>query len=268
MLRWGALVASVSCPLPEPVDSVAALKKLREVQQRRKALSPAAQERMAAREMGTDLSLFRAAIKSKKPQKAPAEVVETFGEFDEALKDAMTPTLRGSEVKNVRMYTEGMARYYNFILRSVKGDMAQARKSMGNRVREFDQIMSIMKPLPKPAVTYRGVNAKMMYSGGRPALAKIEPGTVLTDHGFLSTTIHANNRVLGQGTSAKAATNPNAFDTIMEIRMPKGTKAAYIERYSAHKFEQELVVAPGTQMRVVSVTKTGKQIRLVLEVIP
>lgn len=75
MSRWGVPVSDVVCPLPRPVDPGAAKAKLREVQQRRKSLSPAAQERMAAREFGTDVPTFRAALKTtaKKPVASKAK---------------------------------------------------------------------------------------------------------------------------------------------------------------------------------------------------
>lgn len=66
-------MSDVICPLPEPVDPVAAKAKLREVQARRKSLSPAAQERMAAREYGTDVPSFRAALKSRGTKPVPVK---------------------------------------------------------------------------------------------------------------------------------------------------------------------------------------------------
>lgn len=64
-------MSPVSCPLPNPLDPQAALKKLAEVKQRRSALSPAAQERFAAREMGVDVPTFRAAIKGERALPQP-----------------------------------------------------------------------------------------------------------------------------------------------------------------------------------------------------
>jgi hypothetical protein len=57
-------MGSAVCPIPKAVSHEAAVKKLAEIQQRRKSLSLAAQERMAARELGEDIADFRRALKS------------------------------------------------------------------------------------------------------------------------------------------------------------------------------------------------------------
>jgi hypothetical protein len=61
--------------LPSALDYDTALKKLQSVQQRRKSLSSAAQERFAARELGVDIKDFRAALKQRPfPSPAPRPV--------------------------------------------------------------------------------------------------------------------------------------------------------------------------------------------------
>lgn len=60
------VMSPVACPLPSPLNPDDARKKLAEIKQRRSALSPAAQERFAARELGVDPATFRAALKGER----------------------------------------------------------------------------------------------------------------------------------------------------------------------------------------------------------
>lgn len=179
--------------------------------------------------------------------------------FTQTALKKYTPAVRkgSAESEVIRLYTEGMARYFNFVLRS--GDLSDMRRTGPNMVGKdyLDDLKTIermMVPLDRDAVVYRGINAKNIIRGGRPALSKAK-GNVYTDKGFMSTTVERNNAVLGQGTGANAKTNPSAFDTVLELRVPKGVKALYTGKHSAHSFEKEMILQRGLKFRIKDVFK-------------
>jgi hypothetical protein len=55
----------------------------------------------------------------------------------------------------------------------------------------------------------------------------------------------------------------------MEIRVPAGTRAAYIEAITQSEEEFELLLAPGQRFRIVEVAPSGdRQMRMVVEILP
>lgn len=99
-----------------------------------------------------------------------------------------------------------------------------------------------MRPLPKSILVYRKTNTNQFPGvGDTGTLAQIKAfeGKLFTDEGFFSTSVV-------QGTwSGKVHTT---------VEVPKGVPAAWVKQISAHKEENELILAAGLKYRVISVT--------------
>lgn len=71
---------------------------------------------------------------------------------------------------------------------------------------------------------------------------KYQTGDVFDDKGFASTFTHYDN--------ATVSASPG-FSTVMEIRVPKGTKGAYLPAAGQDEFEAELLLQAGTNFKVI-----------------
>lgn len=129
------LLASVVCPLPGSVSHEAALAKLREVQQRRKSLSPAAQERFAARELGIDVPTFRAALRQK-PLPTPVPVPRPVPVVPKPVLDSTTKLATTDDVAKAaqKKLDEVITRRASL---SRAAQERLAAKEMGMDIKEF-----------------------------------------------------------------------------------------------------------------------------------
>lgn len=87
-----------------------------------------------------------------------------------------------------------------------------------------------------------------------PGVEGLKPGAVLHDKGFTST---SRSR-----TVASEFGGGNGY--IMHIRLPKGSKAIDISKYSMDPFEEEILLARGSKFRVVDVDHPKRELRVEL----
>lgn len=103
--------------------------------------------------------------------------------------------------------------------------------------------------LEEDVVVFRGLRASLSNLG-------LETGSVWEDKGFVSTSLLEN--------TARKFTDYNPSNSIMEIRLPKGTPVGLLNGISYGHSESEILLSAGTQFKVIS--RTGN--RAVLEVVP
>jgi hypothetical protein len=111
--------------------------------------------------------------------------------------------------------------------------------------------------LDKDIVTYRRDKGQGLPNGG--ALSDDEfkslAGSTMTDKGFTSTSVESEN-LLEYG----------AIE--YEIRVPAGSRGAYVEPISNYAEEREFIIGNGTQYKIVDAQADFMGRKLVLEVIP
>lgn len=103
--------------------------------------------------------------------------------------------------------------------------------------------------LSNDAVVFRGSNL------GGAAPPKI--GSVITDKGFMSTTI--DPRI--------AAEFSEGIGTTMKISVPKGTKGIYVDSFSLAEEELEFIMQRGTSIKITGRVKVGSVWELTAEVV-
>ncbi len=118
-------------------------------------------------------------------------------------------------------------------------DLVRARKAS----KDLTAAIRKAPPLPSSVTVYRGFDAKQF--------GDLEPGQVVTDKGFTSTAITNDAGAVGRAGEVGQA----------EVLLPSGTKAAAGS-------VRELILAPNSRFRVVSVQKTGKETHVKLELVP
>lgn len=131
--------------------------------------------------------------------------------------------------------------------------------SVGEAVKILDA--AIAKSILKADVTvYRGVSA--------PLARKLKLGSILKDNGFTSTSldmIHADDF------ADRDATRDEYRGMLIEMRIPKGTHAAYLSQPAltdvngVPKNERELIIARGSRYRVIS--RNAKDRTVVMELV-
>lgn len=152
--------------------------------------------------------------------------------------------LSKEERAEVFNYTEDGYIYINEGLRA--GEHQQSRDLM-NSVALIDSAVA-KSVLQSDTVVYRGVG----FNEFQAHLETLKTGEAITDAAFMSTSDSLE-------TAAKFSGGPA---TVLEIRLPAGSRALYVEEFSANKGEEEneYVLPRGTTLRYVTrrFTKTKK----------
>jgi len=110
--------------------------------------------------------------------------------------------------------------------------------------------------IDKDIVAYRGFSSQS-YIDNFDQLA----GTIVTDNGYISTSV---DKAIGQK-FAEYALEEEFEPIIAEIRLPKGSKAAYINTLSLN--ENEVLIPRGSQFQVVSTSMDNGIRKIVMEVL-
>lgn len=109
-----------------------------------------------------------------------------------------------------------------------------------------------MRPIPQDVFLVRGVNAIPGILPGNIAEYKDLIGKEFTEPGFSSTSI----------------THPFGYQVQLEIEAPKGTAGIYVKSFSNVASENELLLAAGTNFKMVSAVQKGHQIFVRVRVVP
>lgn len=144
------------------------------------------------------------------------------------------PNIRGTALNALKSYTGSRYKDINKFLR--KGPPPQESKIVADMDKAFDKVAE-KGGLSGGVTVYRGMRSHNLQIEG----ISLTEGTVIHDKGFMST-------------SAREGAAKRFGNVHFEIDVPKGTKAAYLERVSKHTKEKELLLARGTKIRIKSVT--------------
>lgn len=249
--------------MPSPIDPVRARSKLAEIRQRRKALSASAQERFAAREMGVDVPIFRAALKgevatpkvssvtpvAKKavPKKWNAKRTAKWVTKD---LDKQMSDLDADDLETLTNYVQNGSFFgINAGLRGLKGKALQdaARgfeEYLGGEGIDMGNVLQEARDLDKAIRKGKTLGDMTLYRGVETdAFEALKRGSVITDKGYMSSTL-----------------NPDVADafgkTIMRITYPAGRSALHIDALGDLSLGQEEVLLPrGLRLRVTSINK-------------
>ena len=101
-------------------------------------------------------------------------------------------------------------------------------------------------------ITYRGLSKK--------SFEKLEIGAVIKDKGFTSTTTKTNiAKMFASSSAAKSSSEP----IVMEIKIPKGSRAVSLSRYTTHKNEDEILIDRDSEYRIVDIKNSHVVVELI-----
>jgi hypothetical protein len=165
--------------------------------------------------------------------------------YNEALAMAnRLPPLSQGQKSALRTYTG-----------SAYHSMNNALRNGGTITQTIKDAIAGMRATDKQFLVHRGCDFKQFKEYGINSYEDLiaMTGKTVHDKGFLSTSVG--------GSSAFSGT------VKMEIEVVKGTKAAFVDHFSAHRGENEFIIAPGTKMKILRVDKVGYQTVVRLRVI-
>jgi hypothetical protein len=167
-------------------------------------------------------------------------------------QNKVLPNLSGPQANAVTNYSGSGYDNINGVLRG------GATYSAEDAAQRAVHIQDAMRPLTESVLLFRGV-----YSDAFPGLSDSAPfdsvkkleGKVIREKGFMSTSVN-------QGSAFSKPIK-------LTIEAPVGTPAIYIEKWSSHPNEKEMLLAAGLKYLVVSVTPgDGGKINVRLRVVP
>lgn len=158
-------------------------------------------------------------------------------------------------------YTGSGYREMNSMLRGVNLNYYGAN-DIQRLKRSTDLVRESMHPTTQDVVVRRGMGTHIFGPGGNTKItademmATVQPGDQFIEGGFMSTSINRGHSWSG--------------DVLLELKVPKGTSAAWAQSISVHKQEYEILLDAGTRIEVESVTRNpyGGQITVVAHVVP
>ena len=163
----------------------------------------------------------------------------------------------------MRSYTNSGYTEMNGVLRGASDYITHYTPDEIRRVkREVELVRESMHPTTQDVIVKRGTTTHMFGPGGNnqigldEVMRMVQPGSEWIDNGFMSTSINRGHSWSG--------------DILLELKVPKGTPAAYAQAISSHKSEYEILLDAGTRIVIESIDQSyqGGQIRIVAHVKP
>jgi hypothetical protein len=156
--------------------------------------------------------------------------------------------------RELQRYSGGEYKNMNGLLRhgieASEGRNPELDASNRDSIKKVQAIIDDAPPLPTNLRVYRRF--------GGFDLDKLNPGDIVEDRGFMSTTL------------SKQATDLNFGGDIAEIAVPKNTRAAFLgwTDVADHPEEIEMLFAPGSKMRILDkITDDRGEVRIIMEMI-
>lgn len=177
------------------------------------------------------------------------KIDDLFGEdFDKR-------AIRGKEAHKAAQFQEKLTQKETLSIYSYTGVTYKRinRQLRGKEEKSsyIQEIISFMdKAMKKTSTTediiaYRGVSSKVF--------DKLEIGAIIKDNGFTSTTTKLN---IAKSFASTSAASSNGESLVMEVRIPKGSRAVSVLKYTTHKNEEEILIDRDSEYRVADI-KSG-----------
>lgn len=149
-------------------------------------------------------------------------------------------TLPDDQLAALKAYTEGGYSKTNSGLRGTRPEFIEEARASRETIR------AAMTPLDESVQVYRGVKPSALGLDDIDDILSLKPGVEVSDPGFLSTSL---SKSTAQSFS-RGSGNIN-----LQMRVPAGTRATYVESISSSVGETELILDAGQTLKIVSVTR-------------
>jgi hypothetical protein len=156
--------------------------------------------------------------------------------------EAHNDTLSSRQRFAVERYSESGYESMNALLRRpADGEGDRGDKST---LALCQDLQAAMAPAPKGQAVFRGLYSNGLGLGSHPSEEEVKAleGGVLVSDAFVSTSVNPNSAFSG--------------DVKVEIEVPKGTPSLWVKPNSAHPGEDELLLAAGSKIKIISVEVT------------
>lgn len=184
-------------------------------------------------------------------------LVHTDNSAGVAWANKTLPVAQGSARSAVQKYSGSSYHEWNSTLRKHANGDAVPSGTWGEFTRNADKAMV---GVPEDVVVRRGTGWDEFHFGGKRNSYMPPPppheliGSVQTNHGYISTSVGNSAAFGGQ--------------VQMRIRVPQGHGAAWVDPYSSHKGERELLLSRSSNMYIHDVYQEGNQWYVDAEIIP
>lgn len=168
--------------------------------------------------------------------------LEAANEYGAAQWSDWYNSLSDEDKIGINGYTGRAYSEINSALRSKRG-LESARPGFQSIAQKLEAALAKAE-VREPVEVVRSIN--------KSVLAKVKVGDTITDKGFTSTSLFKRENL------------PASKETIV-IRLPAGTKGAYVGNVSTYSSESEIILQRGTQFKVIGIDNDGNRI---LEAIP
>ena len=187
--------------------------------------------------------------KGKKPKPTRESTVETkrvsevqqhYGDWYEQLPKAAKKLM-----DRYTMDSTTLNSYQRFPEREwYRPDDPSFTKNLDKRITSLKRIINSSPPLKEPVTVYRGIQAFRNSPQMVEMVESLQPGAVLEDKGFMSTTPSESGTDLFR---------MGEDSVTIHIKLPAGIKVAYLKNTY-----DEILLPPGTRLRIVS--RTGNTV--------
>ena len=182
---------------------------------------------------------------------------ELADEWGQSSYRAWVAKLKPDEREALDLFKGAHSKDVNHYLRGITEDHdAKLGKKLTGQIDKALRKSSV----PENVTVYRGMRPEAFEGVIDPTDPGKLRGLVLPDKGFAATSLSEETARGGYG----------IHGILAEIRVPKGTKAAYLDTSGIHQYaytEYEMLLPRGTRFKVVGARKEGNTTRLILEVL-
>lgn len=140
---------------------------------------------------------------------------------------------------------------YKDINAVLRGTLARGEAGRAERaIPRMDKVMREAPPLNRNTIVYRGIDRDL----------GLNVGDVITDRGFMSTTFDPDQALeFTKGGKVKGES------TLIEIRVPRGTRGVVMDALGMFAEEMEMVLPRGGQLRIVSAERINGALQVVAD---
>jgi hypothetical protein len=177
---------------------------------------------------------------------------------------AWEETLTPNQEAAFKAYKAESFAIVNPLLRSDIAETAATRAKAQSLIRDIDSAIG-GSTLESPAMVTRGIALDKQAPEFIQQWKAIRPGDVLTDKGYMSTTLNPE----GVGFGEKGSWS--AYGVRLDIMVPKGTPGVLLDNFTFDKIasrEEELLLGRNTRLLVHKVVAEGRKMTITAEVIP
>lgn len=191
---------------------------------------------------------------------ALSDSAEKIKRRDPRASNALT-TYTGGSYRRLNIHARGAENRPSFNLNSTEAHVADVKKQNIDTIHAMED--AFRHPAAKLPVDVRAYRGTRFSQGMPPEILNAKPGDFVTDWGFASFTREKDVAESFGGVSFGGSGDPDAV--LFDVLLPKGNPGIYVEPFSTHPDEDEVVLPRGSTLIIHAVERQGNLIRITAE---